>query len=108
MEDIYPTERKITTTTKFSTMETTSSKLSTLSITGRISKFGQHLYILQTTDPHSDPTTEERTFFQWHVTFQQMCKEKPLTLLKGYPQLAHWNSHDQRCKGHQEKSQPAN
>ena len=36
----------------------TSSKLSSLSIRGRISKLGQHLYILQTSHTHSDPTTE--------------------------------------------------
>ena len=107
VQDVYPTESKITTTTKFSTMETTSSKLSTLSITGRISELGQYLYILQTTHLHSNLTTEERTFFQWHVTLQQIHQEKPLTLLRGCPQLAHWNSHDQRCKGHQAKSQPA-
>ena len=105
--DVYPTESKITTTTKFSTMENTTSKVSALSITGRISKLGQHLYILQTTHPHSDPITEERTFFQWHTTFQQMHQEKPLTLLRGHPQLVCWDSHNQRCKGHQEKSQPA-
>ena len=108
MEDVYPTESKITTATKFSGNETTSSKLSTLSIIGRVSKLGQHLYILQTPHPDSNPTTEDRTFFQCHVTFQQMHKEKPLTFPRGCPQLAHWNSHKQRCKGHQEKSQPAN
>ena len=36
-----------------------------------------------------------------------MCQENPLTLLRGHPQLAHQNSYDQRCRGHQEKSQPA-
>ena len=107
VEDVYPTESKIETTAKFSTMETTSSRLSTLSITDRLSILGQHLYISQITHLHSDPTIEERTFFQWHVTFQQMHQEKPLTLLRGCPQLAHLNSYDQRCKGHQEKSQPA-
>ena len=107
MEDGYPVESKITTTAKFSTMETTSSKLSTLSIMGRICKLGQHLWILQTAHPHSDATTEERTFLQWHVIFQQMHKENPLTLFRGHPKLDHQNSHDQRCKGHQEKSQPA-
>ena len=106
MEDVYPTESKITTTAEFSIMEATGSKLSTLSITGRISKLEQHLYILQTAHPHSDPTTEERTFFQWHVTFQEMHQEKPLTVLRGCPQLAYQNSHDQQYKGHQEKSQP--
>ena len=52
-------------------------------------------------------TTEERTFFQWHVTFRQMHQEKPLTLLRGCSPLAHWDSHNQRCKRYQEKSQPA-
>ena len=89
MVDVYPTESKITATAKFSTMETTSSKLSTLNITGRISKLGQHLYISQTAHPHSNPTIEERTFSQWYVTFQQMHQEKHLTLLRGCPQLAH-------------------
>ena len=42
MEDVYTTEGKITATTKFSTTETTGSKLSTLSITSRISQLGQH------------------------------------------------------------------
>ena len=68
MEDVCTTEGKITTTTEFSTKETTSSKLSTLNITSRIGKLQQHLYILQTSHTHSNPTTEERTFLQWHVT----------------------------------------
>ena len=38
MEDAYTTESEITTTTKYSTTEITGPKLSTLSITGRISK----------------------------------------------------------------------
>ena len=78
MEDIYTTEGKIT-TTKFSTMETNGSKLPTLSIAGRTSEFGQHLYIIQTTYTHSNTTTKERTFFQWYVTPQQMHQEEPLT-----------------------------
>ena len=40
MEDVYKTESKITTTTKFPTTETIGSKLSMLSITGRVSKLG--------------------------------------------------------------------
>ena len=44
--DAYTTESKITTITKFTTAETTSSKLSTLSITGIINQLGRHLYIL--------------------------------------------------------------
>ena len=36
MEDVYTTESKTTTTTRFPTTEITGSKLSTLSITGRI------------------------------------------------------------------------
>ena len=70
MENIYTAEGKITATTKFSTMEITSSKLPTLSIIDRIDECGQHLYIIQTTYTHSNTTTEERTFFQWHVTFR--------------------------------------
>ena len=46
MKDVYTTESKITTTTKFPTTETTNYKLSTLSITGRVNKFGWYLYIL--------------------------------------------------------------
>ena len=30
-------------------------------------------------------------------------QEKPLTLLRGHPQLANWNSHDQRCIGTSKK-----
>ena len=63
MEDVYTTEGKITATTKFSTTETTSSKLPTLSITGRIGELEQYLYIIQATYIHSDSTTEERTFW---------------------------------------------
>ena len=107
MEDVHTTEGKITSTAEFSTTKATSSKLSTLSITGRITKFGQHLYILQTTHIHSDSTTEERTFLQWHVTFRKMHQEKPLTLLRGCLQLGHRNSQDQRCRRHQEKRPPA-
>ena len=107
MEDVYTTEDKITTTTKFSTMETPGSKLSTLSITSRISQLGQHLYILYTSHTQNNPTTEEKILLQWHVTFKKMHQEKPLTLLRGCSQLAHWNSHDQRHKEHQDKSQPA-
>ena len=44
IEDVYTTENKITTATKFPTTETTGSKLSTLNITGRISKPGEHQY----------------------------------------------------------------
>ena len=69
MEDVYTTEGEITATTKFSTTETTSSNPPAFSITGRIGKLGQHLYIIQTTYTHSDTTTEDRTFFQWQVTF---------------------------------------
>ena len=83
MEDAYTTEGKITATTKFSTMETTNSKLPTLSITGRIGELGQYLYIIQTTYTHSDTTTKETAFFQWYVTFKQMHHERPLTFLRG-------------------------
>ena len=65
MKDVNTTEGKITANSKFATIETTNSKLSTLNITGRIGKLGQHLYILQTTYTHSVLTTKERTFFQW-------------------------------------------
>ena len=81
MEDVYTTEGKITPTTKFSTTETTGSKLSMLSITSRISQLGQHLYILQTSHPHSDPTTEERSFLQWHVDFKECTKRSLLPFL---------------------------
>ena len=83
MEDIYITESKITTTTKFSTMETTSCKLSSLSIRDRISKLGQHLYILQTSHTHSDPTTE------YIQCFMVLCEIRgilpvPLILVYGH------------------------
>ena len=81
MYDVYTTENKIPATTKVSTMETTSFKLPTVSITGRIGKFGQHLYIIQTTYIHSDSITKERTFFQWHVTSKLTHQKKPLTFL---------------------------
>ena len=100
-------EAIITTITKLSTTETASSKLSTLSITGRISELKQHLHILQTTHTHNNPTVERGTFFQWHVTFQQMHQAKPSTLLRGCPQLTHLNSHHQRCEGYHEEVQPA-
>ena len=64
MENIFITEGKITATIKFSTPETTSSQLPAISITSRISKLGQHLYILQTTYPHSNSTTKKETFIQ--------------------------------------------
>ena len=98
MEDVYTTEGEITSTTKFSTADTTSSKLPILSITGRIGKHGQHLYIIQTTYTHSDTTTEDRTFFQWHITFRQMHQEKPLTPLRGHSQVTHLDSYNERCK----------
>ena len=107
MEDVYTTEGKITPTTKFSSAEITGPKLPTISITSRVSKLGQHLHLIQTSHTLSNPTTEERTLFQWYVTFKQMHQEKHLTLLRGHPQLADQKSHNQRCKGHQEKSQPA-
>ena len=59
-----------------------------------LAKPGQHLHLVQTFHTHSDATTKERTFFQWHVTSKQMHQEKPLTFLRGHPQLAHQNSHD--------------
>ena len=83
MENVYTTEGKITATTKFSTIETTSSELSTLSITGRSGELGQHQYIIQTTCTQSNTTTKERTFFQQYVTFKHKHQEKPLTLLRG-------------------------
>ena len=107
MEDAYTTEGKITAATNFSTMEANSSKLAILNITGRIGKLGQHLYIIKTGYTRSDTTTEEKTFLQYHVTFRQMHQEKPLTLLRGCSQLAHQDSHNQRCKRYQDKSQPA-
>ena len=64
MEDTHSTEGKIITTIKFSTGETTSTKLSDLSFAGRVSQLGQHLYILKTSHTNSNPATEEGTFFQ--------------------------------------------
>ena len=80
-EDIYTMESKIASTTKSPTTETTGSKLSTLSIAGRTNKLRKYLYILQISHTHNDPTAEERTIFQWHVTFKQMCQEKLLPFL---------------------------
>ena len=78
MENVCTTEGKITATTKLSTMETTSSQVPTLIITGRTGKLGQHLYIIQTTHPHSNSTTEKGTCFQWHVTTSNKCTKKSL------------------------------
>ena len=64
MENVCTTEGKITATTKLSTTETTCSQLPTLSITGRIGKLGQHLYIIQATYTHSNSTTQKRTNIQ--------------------------------------------
>ena len=38
---------------------------------------------------------------------RKCTKRSLLPFLGACPQLAHQNSHNQRCKGHQEKSQPA-
>ena len=53
-EDVYAPEGKITPLTRFPTTDTPGSTIFTLSITSRISKLGQHLYILQTFHMHSD------------------------------------------------------
>ena len=100
MEDVHAPEGKITTPTRFPTTETLGSTIFTLSITGRISKLGQHLYILQTSHMHSDSITTKRNLFQWHVTFEPAHQEKPLTILRRCPQLAHQNSHHQGCMKH--------
>ena len=81
MEDVYTTEGKITATTKFSTMETTSSKLPTLSITGRIGKLGQHLYIIQTTYTYSNTITKERNFLNGMSPLSKCTKRSPLSFL---------------------------
>ena len=70
MENVSTTEGKITSTIKFSTPESTSAQLPTISHTSGISKLGQHLYAIQATYPHSNSTTEKRTFVQWHVNFE--------------------------------------
>ena len=72
MEDVNTTEGKNTPITNFSTMKTTSLKLPTISITSRISKFGQHLHLIHAPHTYSDPNSEERTFNQWHVISRKM------------------------------------
>ena len=106
MKHVFTTEGKIKATVKFSTPETTSSQLPAISITSRISEFVQHLYIFQTTHPHSNSATEKGTFIQWYVNFKWVHQEKPLTLLRGHPQLAHQNSNDQKHQQFQEEGQP--
>ena len=81
MEDVYTTEGKITTTTKFHTTETTSSKLSNLSIAGMNYQNGQYLYILQTSHTHSDPITEERTFLNGMSPLSKHVKNSLLLFL---------------------------
>ena len=85
-------------------------QLFTLSITGRVSKLGTaSKHPVQPLHTHSDPTTEETSLlFNGMSPFKQMHQEKPLTLLRGH--AVSWltrNSHNQGCKGHQEKGQPA-
>ena len=70
MEDVYITESKITTTTKFPTMETTGSKLSTLSIKAEPTNLDSIYTSYKPLVPDCNPTTAERTLFQWHVTFK--------------------------------------
>ena len=70
MENVCTTDGKITATIKFSTPETTSTQLPTMSVTSRISKLGRHLYIIQATYPHSNSTSERGTFIQWHINLQ--------------------------------------
>ena len=74
MDNVATTEGRITATIKFSTLETTSTQLRTISLTIGISELGQHLYIMQATYPHSNSTTEKGTlkgtFVQWHVNFE--------------------------------------
>ena len=106
MEIVFTTEGTIGATVKFSTPETTSSQLPAISITSGICELGQHLYILQATYPNSNSTTQKGTFIQQYVNFKWMHQEKPITLLRGCPQLAHQSSNDQRHQGYQEESQP--
>ena len=94
MEDVYAPEGKITPLTRLPTTETPGSTIFTLSITSRISKFGQHLYILQTSHMHSNSIDTKRTLLQWHVTLKPAHQEKPLTLLRRHPQLVQQNSHN--------------
>ena len=106
MDNVCTTEGKITATIKISTPQTTSTQLPTVSLTSRISDLGQHSYVIQATYPHNSLTTEKGTFIQWHVNFKYMHQENYLTLLRGHPQLAHWNSNAQRLKEHQEGGEP--
>ena len=62
-------------------METTNTKLCTLRITGVIGKFGQHLYIIQTTYTHSDSTTKERPSFNSMSPLSKYTKRSLLPFL---------------------------
>ena len=75
----------------------TSSTIFTISITSRISKLGQPLYILQTSYMHSVSMATKITLLQWHVILKPVHQEKPLTILRGHSQLPHRNSHNQGC-----------
>ena len=100
MEDVNAPQGKITPLTGFPTTEPPGSMIFTLNITSRISKLGQHLYILQTSHMHSDSIATKRTLLQWHVTLKWVQQEKPLTILRRCPQLAYQNSHNQGCMKH--------
>ena len=63
----------------------------------------QHLFIVQTTHPHSNSTTAN---FNGMSSVNKCIKRSPLTFLSSHPQLAYQNSNEQRCKGHQEECQP--
>ena len=82
MEDVHATEGKITIPTRFPTSETPGPTIFTLSITGRINKCVQHLYILQTSHTHSNSITTKRTLLQWDVTLEPVHQEKPLNILR--------------------------
>ena len=107
MEDVYAPEGEIPPLTRFPTTETPGSIIFTLSITRRIRKHGQHLYILQTSHMHNNSITTKRTLLQWNVTLEAAHQEKPLTILWRCSQLAHWNSHNQGYTKHLAVSHPA-
>ena len=81
LEDVSAPEGEITTITRFPTVETTGCTIFTLSITGRISKLGQHLHILQNTHTHSDSITTKRTSFNDISPLNKYAKRSLLPFL---------------------------
>ena len=81
MENVCKAEGKVTATTELATMETTSCQLPTNSITGRIGKHGQHLYIVQTTYPHSNSLLKREPSFKGISPLNKCTKRSILPFL---------------------------